>query len=997
MKLKLYLHYLLLSCVVSLIGMNAKAQVTITSSDSLTCTNPCTTLTAHVVGDAPTDAGITEDDVYSTPVPIGFTFNFYGTPYTQLLIGANGNLCFDLSLSTAYDPWPITASLLGNPSVYNCICGPWCDIYVPAGGTITYSTDGVAPNRKFAVTFCHCAMFSCTTEWITTQIIMYETSNKVEVHIAHHTFCTSWNSGAAIIGVQNATGSRATAAPGRDYPSTWTAVDEAWRFTPVDTGTGVYYVDTSIPYAPIPYLASHVYWYDGTGAYIDSGVSVTVCPTVTATYKAGALGCSDTSFGYYTIVPIPVLTVTSSSTNPLLCGACNGTITLGGLTAGLVDTVNYDLGGVPQPTIITTVSPTGNITLSGLCAGVYSNIIVNQRTCTSLAVGPITLSNPPISISSISATNPTFCGVCNGTITLHGLYPATAYTITYNKDGAAQSPVTAVSNLSGDITLTGLCGNAPPYAPNVYDNIVASFGACTTPPVGTASLAAPALPAARIDSVVSPTECGKCDGILVIRGVPPYSLDSVFYSFNGAPQTPLNIIASNDSEIYLTGLCAGFYSNFQVNIGECDYPVTGADSLIAPPMVDSFAQVTHWGCSGDTVLFTNTSHNPGPLHYAWNYGDGSGGDTATNPYHIFAQGIYTVTLTATNGYCIQTFSQQDSLIHPLVAAFTDSPNIVCQDTPVNFTNNTMLASTAPVTYLWMFGDGNLDINTNVAHKYLNSGAYTVRLVATNFIPCHDTASAIVYVDSLSPIHIALTDSVYCRSTFITFTGLFTSIGYEGLIWRFGDGDSIVNTNPVSHAYDGLGTDTVTLTAHFRACRDTSISRIVNIFPAPVVNLGADTTICLGSVPLILGDNTNSSTPGTTWKWSSGQTTATISVTESGTYYVKVGRDGCYTSDTIIVNNDCYLDIPNVFTPNNDGLNDYFFPRSKLTKGLSSFKMDIYNRWGQLIFEATSLEGEGWDGKLNGVSQPEGVYVYNIEATFIDGQKEKRTGNVTLLR
>ena len=129
----------------------------------------------------------------------------------------------------------------------------------------------------------------------------------------------------------------------------------------------------------------------------------------------------------------------------------------------------------------------------------------------------------------------------------------------------------------------------------------------------------------------------------------------------------------------------------------------------------------------------------------------------------------------------------------------------------------------------------------------------------------------------------------------------------------------------------------------------------------------------------------------------GQTTPSIVVTTPGTYYVTVTINGCEASDTLVVKNDCYLDIPNVFTPNGDGLNDYFFPRNYLSKGLSTFSMNIYNRWGQLIFETNSTDGAGWDGKFNETEQPEGVYIYVIDATFIDGQKEHRQGNVTLLR
>jgi gliding motility-associated-like protein len=60
-------------------------------------------------------------------------------------------------------------------------------------------------------------------------------------------------------------------------------------------------------------------------------------------------------------------------------------------------------------------------------------------------------------------------------------------------------------------------------------------------------------------------------------------------------------------------------------------------------------------------------------------------------------------------------------------------------------------------------------------------------------------------------------------------------------------------------------------------------------------------------------------------------------------------------------------------------------------------MQIYNRWGQMIYETANTNDNGWDGKFNGVAQPEGVFIYLIEATFIDGTAEKYKGNVTLLR
>ena len=135
----------------------------------------------------------------------------------------------------------------------------------------------------------------------------------------------------------------------------------------------------------------------------------------------------------------------------------------------------------------------------------------------------------------------------------------------------------------------------------------------------------------------------------------------------------------------------------------------------------------------------------------------------------------------------------------------------------------------------------------------------------------------------------------------------------------------------------------------------------------------------------------------TWLWSTGETTPAITITAPGTYTATITVKGCSASSSIKVINDCYMNIPNVFSPNGDGLNDYFFPRQYLSSGLISFGMHIYNRWGQEIFECTSLDGRGWDGKFNGVDQPGGVYVYVIDGTFKDGQKEHHQGNVTLLR
>ena len=433
-----------------------------------------------------------------------------------------------------------------------------------------------------------------------------------------------------------------------------------------------------------------------------------------------------------------------------------------------------------------------------------------------------------------------------------------------------------------------------------------------------------------------------------------------------------------------------FYASQTVN--GCEGPRAMVIVTVLNIITPGFSYNIHYGCKADTVLFTNTSL--GALTYLWNFGDGIT-DTTMSTKHIYTtQDSFIVHLKAINGQCFDSASQKVRLIHPLKADFIFSPHILCQDSLVTFTNASIGTG---LTYRWLLGNGVIYNSTNLTYTYKRSGVYKAQLIATDFIPCSDTASGTVYVDSLSDIGIGVSDSVLCKSTYVTFTGNYTNIGNTGVTWLFGDGDSIVNENPVKHAFEGAGPFTVKIMAHYRVCKDTGTSRLVKIYLAPNLYLGADTSICPGSELITIGDYANANTAGATWKWNTGQSTPKIVVSSPGSYWATVYVDGCSSTDTIVVQNDCYINIPNVFSPNGDGMNDYFFPRQYLARGLTSFHMMIYNRWGQLLFETTNLMGAGWDGKFNGKDQPEGVYVYIMDATFKDGQKEQHQGNVTLIR
>jgi gliding motility-associated-like protein len=456
-------------------------------------------------------------------------------------------------------------------------------------------------------------------------------------------------------------------------------------------------------------------------------------------------------------------------------------------------------------------------------------------------------------------------------------------------------------------------------------------------------------------------------------------------------------MVNTDSTVTINSLCKGTYDNFVAKTGGvCVSNSLGPVTLVDPPIIPAFDYNLHIHCNADTAFFTNLSSPAADLTYQWTFGDGSPISTLTNPVHEFTlSGSYITTLYITNTRCVDSTKKEIDITNLVKAGFTASPDsFTCTGKPVIFTNTSIGTS---LHYLWNWGDGSLDSTRDAVHIYNHTGVYTVSMALSNYVPCRDTQTAVITVDSISAISISATDSAFCNGLSSTFTGIFAALGNTGYRWTFGDGQIIENVNPVSHSYENEKSYTVKLEAFYRACPDTSAMRTIAVFNHPPINIGADTSICPGGEAIMLADEINAKNSHASWRWSTGQTTPRIAVGSPGTYWVTVTIDGCTGTDSIEVKNDCYMDVPNAFTPNNDGINDYFLPRPRLAKGLTTFKMDIYNRWGQLVFSSENVEGRGWDGRMNGVDQPEGVYVYVIDATFRDGQMEHRQGNVTLMR
>lgn len=158
-----------------------------------------------------------------------------------------------------------------------------------------------------------------------------------------------------------------------------------------------------------------------------------------------------------------------------------------------------------------------------------------------------------------------------------------------------------------------------------------------------------------------------------------------------------------------------------------------------------------------------------------------------------------------------------------------------------------------------------------------------------------------------------------------------------------------------------------------------------------------------SITLGLGDTVHiTASGGGTYSWSTGATTSSIFVSPTATtdycVMIKDTSGRCKDSVCITINvevpcGDFFL--PNAFSPNDDSKNDFFRPRSNCLKTLD-FK--IYNRWGNLVYSTNNPSDKGWDGSTpKGKKDNDGVYAYELNATFFDGTSIVRKGTVSLIK
>jgi gliding motility-associated-like protein len=638
--------------------------------------------------------------------------------------------------------------------------------------------------------------------------------------------------------------------------------------------------------------------------------------------------------------------------------------------------------GVPPFTYTWTTFPVQTTSAAtGLGAGTYTVTVTDNMGCSAKA--KVSVNDSPALVIGIGSTHgPTTCGGNDGYIRIGGaqVKPSTPYMIKYRYNGVWYTLLT-VTTSADTIIMNNLFQGT-------YDSITIIKPGCQFNYAGPAILRDPALPAPPVLSSNSPV-CLNGTIVVTATDITP----GVRYSWTGPGL--FSAAGSTASRPFATYADSGMYI-VTVDTVNCKR----TDSIMVRVIPNPFPMADNNGplCSGDTLKLTSSSAN-GATSFVW-FGPAAYTSRNQNPVLGNVQtpslGTYTVVITL-NG-CSATATTNVAIIEtPSAPIVRDTLYCQFNSNAVPLTN--LVGSTANL--LWYTSPtGGLGsavpvpgLNTNVAGT---TSWYVSQSTAAPKCESPRSKVSVTVYEQPNPA-LSITDTIVCRGDQVLLSAKPIGQANTGITWNFGNGDSMRNVNPIMHSFDAVGSYTVSVNAYYLACPQITISKPIRVFAYPDIYLGADTAICPGGQALILTDNINADVASAKWEWNTGDVGPQLIVHKPGTYYTVVTINGCSSTDTVIVRNDCYLDIPNVFTPNGDGLNDYFFPRQFLSKGLISFKMNIYNRWGEMIYETLATDGRGWDGTYNGVPQPEGTFIYVMDAVFKDGQHEHHQGNVTLIR
>ncbi|MBI1289479.1 MAG: T9SS type B sorting domain-containing protein [Flavobacteriales bacterium] len=645
-----------------------------------------------------------------------------------------------------------------------------------------------------------------------------------------------------------------------------------------------------------------------------------------------ANGCSDSTT--VTITEPAVLDATVSVQNASCGGVCDGeaylSVTGGTTPYGVLWLPNFETSD----------------TLTALCAGQYIAVVSDASGCVDSATATIT--EPPILTADITSVTQVLCaGGCIGEATVTPTGGTAPYTYQWNT-----SPVQT------DSTATNLCVGI--WSVTVTDDIGCTANATT-------AISDSAALTAAIPIFTNVTCNGACDGTATVfanGGVGPYS-----YSWDDP---------NSQNTQTATGLCPGVYT---VTVTDSQSPACTTQAsviIVEPTALTATATATDVTCGTDCdgIGVALPLGGTPPYTYAWNDPQGQPDSVATN----LCVGTYTVTVTDANG-CTVSASATVGGPPPIVSNATSVAS-TCSNIANGSIDLTVVGGQPGYSYNWTPGGIMTEDLTNVM-----TGTYTV--VITDAIGCSITATYGVATLVQIEADAGVSDTV-CIGESLTLDGT----GGGTYTWTPGSSlsDSTIS-NPVATPFD---TTTYYLTVMIGNCVDMD-SVVIYTYDNPPVDAGDDLQIPTGGS---IGLNALGVVTGWTYSWepidfldNPDITNPTARPDGTTMFYVTVtDNHGCMSTDSVLVEVLPGISFPDGISPNGDGINDTW-----IIDNIHLFEdaiVEVYNRWGQMLFRSAPGYPVPWDGRYNGKDLPIGTYYYVIDSKNFE---EPFTGPITIIR
>jgi len=679
-------------------------------------------------------------------------------------------------------------------------------------------------------------------------------------------------------------------------------------------------------------------------------------PTITAATPAasGTYTVTVTNAGGCTGTSSVIVTVNS---NPTPLASSNSPICQGANLNLAVDTgTSWHWSG---PNNFNSTQQNPSITnATTVASGTYSVTVTNASGCTAVSTVNVAVNT---FITVIASSNSPICQGSNLNLTANA-GTTWSWSGPNNFVSSSQNPV---------------LNNASPSVSGTYTVNVTNAQGCTGTAITTVIVNNNPIPVAGSNSQI-------CEGenltLTTNTGSTWHWAGPI--NFNSSVQNPvLNNTPTTAS---------GSYTVTVTDANGCTGTATTSVTVNPAPVLNASASPSGI-CYGSPATLSVT----GATTYQWSSGETDSSFIAT------PQTTTTYSVTGTNQLGCTSSTQILLTVYPtLVVSITPAQPSICFGETVQIT----VSSTGNnPSYSWDNGSQTALITVSP------TTTTTYNVITTDTHGCSGSASTVVTVNPIPTVDFEGVPLSGCMPLEVNFTSM--SSPSNSHVWSFGDNIASTIVNP-EHIYTTSGSFTVTLTVTSGAgCTNAkSKTNYIEVYPKPIAsfNTSSNITEVFESVITFIDHSSGANA----WFWDFGEADSTSTLqnpsytyTQDGSYTVWLyvqNQYGCSdsTSREILIRPLTTIYVPNAFTPNGDGLNDYFGPMG-IGMDLDDFEMYIYDRWGKLIFLTKDINYL-WDGKVMGsdLYAVEDVYSWVI---FMNKQKNsdqhlyRKIGNVTLLR